>query len=161
MNLKQLVLNSALSRALVGLSARTIAFGRGMQSDIDGDALAMGQFLDWLKQLSAGTVLELGTRRIDGCPSTVRRHWVSPNVRYIACDFQSGLDVDVVADIEQLSQTFAPGSIVKLPRRFPRMCKEQFSRTIVSAKPLLPKRWKHIAKLWPCCRAFKSKQAAI
>src|SRR5215469_5215113 len=33
---------------------------------------------------------------------------------------------------EPSTMTFAPGSIVKLPRRFPRTCKKQFSRTIVS-----------------------------
>src|SRR5262249_41272755 len=33
---------------------------------------------------------------------------------------------------EPSTTTFAPGSIVKLPTRFPRTCKKQFSRTIVS-----------------------------
>ena len=43
-------------------------------------------------------VLELGTRRVEGNPSTVRRHIAHPTSTYIASDFEAGLDVDVVAD---------------------------------------------------------------
>jgi SAM-dependent methyltransferase len=110
-NLQDLVFNSALSQALIALSAKAIAVGRGARGSVDGDALAFSRFVDWLKQLRAGIVLEIGTRRVEGYPSTLRRDWVSGDVRYVACDFQSGLDVDVVADVEQLSKTFAAGSI--------------------------------------------------
>ena len=67
-------------------------------------------FGDWLSGLEQGTLLELGTRRVTGMPSTTRADW-APRLRYIASDFQDGKDVDVVADIENLSATFDAGSI--------------------------------------------------
>ena len=37
----------------------------------------------------------------------------------------------------------------------------EFLSKIVPARPSLPRRSRPIAKLWPCCRAFRSKRAAI
>lgn len=51
-------------------------------------------------------ILELGTRRVEGAPSTVRRHIAHPTSTYICSDFAEGLDVDVVADAHRLSETF-------------------------------------------------------
>lgn len=68
-------------------------------------------FSRWLADLDHGTVLELGTRKVDGRPSTLRRDWVPSSNRYIASDFQAGDDVDVVADVESLSETFPVGTI--------------------------------------------------
>ena len=50
-------------------------------------------------------------RRVNGPASTIRRTWVRKNINYVGCDYQSGLDVDVVADAEQLSNSFETGSI--------------------------------------------------
>jgi SAM-dependent methyltransferase len=78
---------------------------------VDQGTSAEGAFWEHAGKLTTGTIIELGTRRVDSTPSTVRRHRVQSGVRYIASDFQAGVDVDVVADAEQLSQTFEPGSI--------------------------------------------------
>lgn len=49
-------------------------------------------------------VLELGTRRVDPSVSTRRDSWV-PNAReYVGTDIQSGLDVDLVADVHKLAE---------------------------------------------------------
>jgi SAM-dependent methyltransferase len=88
------------------------ARGRVYDSQVDPGVSVEGAFWERLGQLTSGTVLELGTRRVDpAAPSTVRRHRVQSGVRYVASDFEAGLDVDVVADAERLSETFAPGSI--------------------------------------------------
>ena len=76
-----------------------------------GDGGNLSKFRENLGQLKSGTVLELGTRRVEGNPPTVRRDWVPDGVRYIGCDYQSGFDVDEVVDAEKLSETFASGSI--------------------------------------------------
>src|SRR5579863_6388183 len=67
-------------------------------------------FRSWLDGQKGGTLLELGTRRVVGTPSTARRDW-APQLGYIACDFEAGDDVDIVADAEKLSSTFEVGSI--------------------------------------------------
>ena len=36
-----------------------------------------------------------------------------------------------------------------------------FLGRIAPATPLLPRRWRPIAKWWPCCRVFRSRRAAI
>jgi SAM-dependent methyltransferase len=51
-------------------------------------------------------VLEIGTRRTEGGAPTTRRHWAHPSAEYVMSDFMPGLDVDVVADAEKLSETF-------------------------------------------------------
>ena len=55
-------------------------------------------------------VLELGTRRVNSCASTIRKHWVPNASEYIGTDFQEGLDVDIVSDIHSLSDTFGKNS---------------------------------------------------
>ena len=37
----------------------------------------------------------------------------------------------------------------------------EFLSSIAPARKLLPRRWRRIAKLSPCCRAFRSKPGAI
>jgi SAM-dependent methyltransferase len=51
-------------------------------------------------------ILELGTRRVAGNPSTVRRAMAHPASEYIATDFMAGEDVDVIADAHCLAKTF-------------------------------------------------------
>jgi SAM-dependent methyltransferase len=53
-------------------------------------------------------ILELGTKRIDGKPSTIRRELAHPSSIYIGTDFAEGEDVDVVSDAHSLSTTFEP-----------------------------------------------------
>lgn len=76
-----------------------------------GDPSALSEFRDWLSRLARGTVIELGTRRVDRNPSSVRRHWVPTGVRYLGCDFRAGEDVDLVADVESLSKSIEAGTV--------------------------------------------------
>jgi SAM-dependent methyltransferase len=108
-DLKKRLFQSAPVQAAVSLSAWSLATGKGSQHSTDGTALIA--FRQWLARLNRATVVELGTLRTSNRPSTVRRDWVPTGSRYIASDFQSGLDVEVVADAEKLSQTFVPGSV--------------------------------------------------
>jgi len=91
-------------------AASVIAAQRNEPSSIRGEDCGI-EFRQWLADRTEGVVLQLGTRRVPNTPSTVRRDWVSRGMRYICVDYQSGEDVDVVADIEKLSKTFEQGSI--------------------------------------------------
>ncbi len=73
---------------------------------VDADMNLYSAFCRRLASTAGQQVLELGTRRVAGDPSTVRRHLAHPESTYIASDFQQGLDVDVVADAHALSETF-------------------------------------------------------
>jgi SAM-dependent methyltransferase len=52
------------------------------------------------------SILELGTKRVDGRPPSIRKDHIHPTSKYVGTDSQEGLDVDVVADAEQLSTVF-------------------------------------------------------
>jgi SAM-dependent methyltransferase len=108
-DLKKRLFQSPPVRAAVSLSAWSLATGKGSQHSTDGAPLVA--FRKWLSRLDGAKVIELGTLRTSNRPSTVRRDWAPVGTHYVASDFQSGLDVDVVADAEKLSQTFAPGSV--------------------------------------------------
>lgn len=109
-SLKRAVFKSPATRIVLEQLARTFSNGRRREVE-PGSSSELGHFKAWLGSLQTGTVLELGTRRVAGDPPTVRRTWVAAGVRYVACDYMSGLDVDVVVDAERLSETFEPGSI--------------------------------------------------
>ncbi|MDQ8728369.1 class I SAM-dependent methyltransferase [Bradyrhizobium sp. LHD-71] len=109
-SLKRAVFKSPATRVALEQLARTFSNGRGRGVE-PGSSSGLGSFKAWLGSVQTGTVLELGTRRVAGDPPTVRRTWVAPSVRYVACDYMSGLDVDAVVDAERLSKTFEAGSI--------------------------------------------------
>jgi hypothetical protein len=67
-------------------------------------------FLERLRQMAAPRVLELGARRSDPRTSTLHKSWAPHASRFVGVDYQEGLDVDVLADIHRLSQTFDRGS---------------------------------------------------
>jgi SAM-dependent methyltransferase len=108
-NLKKRLFHSAPVQAAVSLSAWSLAAGKGSQHSTDGAPLIA--FREWLSQINNATVIELGTLRTSNRPSTTRRSWAPSGSHYVTSDFQPGLDVDVVADAEKLSQTFALGSV--------------------------------------------------
>lgn len=58
-----------------------------------------------LAKIPAPSVIDLGARRVEGKPSTLRQEWVPHAKEYIGVDFQPGLDVDIVADVHTLSDT--------------------------------------------------------
>lgn len=57
------------------------------------------------------TIAELGTRRVPGTPSTIRRGMAHPTAKYVGVDYQAGEDVDVVANASALSEVFARDSL--------------------------------------------------
>jgi SAM-dependent methyltransferase len=71
-----------------------------------GDPGAETRFRSWLSQLQGARVLELGTRRTDPNLSTMRRSWAAPDASYVGSDLVEGLDVEVVADAERLTDNF-------------------------------------------------------
>jgi SAM-dependent methyltransferase len=75
------------------------------------DLTALVQFIGELARTSDPKVIELGTRRQDGQERTRHRVWVPHAVQYIGVDYQRGDDVDLVADVHQLSRHVPPGSI--------------------------------------------------
>lgn len=60
-------------------------------------------FLEQCQTIPAPDVLELGTRRVDGRPSTRREDWISHARSYTGSDLLPGLDVDLVADVHQIA----------------------------------------------------------
>ena len=101
---------SPLSQRLLSTFARIIAGKRIGRLDIVGTS-EQGSFKQWVGSLNSGAVIELGTRRTAGNPSTLRRDWVPAGVKYIATDFQAGPDVDVISDAERLTEVFEPRSV--------------------------------------------------
>lgn len=61
-------------------------------------------FVGRLAEIAEPRVLELGTRRVEGNPTTLRHEWVPHAAEYIGMDFQEGPDVDVVADVHSMSE---------------------------------------------------------
>jgi hypothetical protein len=55
-------------------------------------------------QLSAPSVLELGTLQSVPGRSTMHRDWVPHAAEFLGTDIQAGADVDIVADVHRLSQ---------------------------------------------------------
>jgi len=56
-----------------------------------------------------GKVLELGTKRWGPNPTHHKDMW--PEAFHLGVDFIDGIDVDVVADVQELSKYFKPNSI--------------------------------------------------
>lgn len=64
-------------------------------------------FLDNFKK--DGVVVELGTKRWATNSTHHKHYW--PNAKHIGVDFIDGLDVDIVCDVEKMSEKFAVDSI--------------------------------------------------
>jgi SAM-dependent methyltransferase len=110
-DVKKRIFNSTPVQLLLSASAKALATSRSNRGIESGDPSALSRFRERLKQLKNGRVLELGTRRVEGRPSTIRRDWAPQNVSYVGCDYQPGLDVDIVIDAERLSSSFELGSV--------------------------------------------------
>ena len=68
------------------------------------------RFLKRMNETPSLQILEIGSRRVPGRDSTTLRRLAHVSSKYIGCDFQTGDDVDVVADAHRLSETFAVNS---------------------------------------------------
>jgi len=61
------------------------------------------KFKELIKGIESPTVLEIGTRRVIPTIPTIHKDWVPHAAEYMGADLESGLDVDVVADVCDLS----------------------------------------------------------
>lgn len=68
----------------------------------DGGSLVQ-EFLTRCRQLENPRVLELGAKRSDPSRTTLHRAWVPNASEYLGTDIEPGEDVDIVADIHQLT----------------------------------------------------------
>ncbi len=68
-------------------------------------------FREKLKAMHQPRVLEIGVKRSNPDRPTIHRGWAPHASSYIGVDLEDGLDVDVVADIHELSHHIAPNSI--------------------------------------------------
>jgi SAM-dependent methyltransferase len=66
-----------------------------------------GRVLKQMIETRSLRILEIGSRRVPGRDSTTLRDFAHPTSEYVGCDFQTGLDVDIVADAHSLSKTFS------------------------------------------------------
>jgi hypothetical protein len=62
------------------------------------------RFMARCAQLSAPSVLELGTLQSVPGRSTTHRDWVPHAAEFLGTDIEAGADVDIVADVHRLSQ---------------------------------------------------------
>lgn len=67
---------------------------------------SLERVLEEIQKNGKADILELGTKRSIPTRSTCKKHLISNFNSYIMSDFQSGLDVDVVADAHRLSKTW-------------------------------------------------------
>ena len=67
---------------------------------------ALAAFDRAIAAMNRPRVLELGAKRTPGAPSSLHRHWVPGASEFVGTDYQAGEDVDVVADVHSLSETF-------------------------------------------------------
>ena len=70
------------------------------------------RFMAQMREQPGQRILELGTKRIDGQASTIRRHLAHPTSCYVGTDFEPGDDVNLVADPHKLSETVEPCDLV-------------------------------------------------
>ena len=95
-----------LARRGLNTAALSLQWLRARDPFDAGSNTACTDFVSWLSREKGARVLEIGTRRTEGGAPTTRRHWAHPSADYVTSDFMAGLDVDVVADAEKLSETF-------------------------------------------------------
>lgn len=63
-------------------------------------------FIDRMKEKIEPSVLELGTKQSRPGRSTMHKYFVPHAKEYIGSDYEAGLDVDVLADVHELSHVF-------------------------------------------------------
>ena len=95
-----------LARRGLNTAALSLRLLRARDPFNAGSNTVCTDFVSWLSREKGARVLEIGTRRTEGGAPTTRRHWAHPSAEYVTSDFMAGLDVDVVADAEKLSDAF-------------------------------------------------------
>ena len=100
-------MNSRPGRYIKKKVLQTIDFILNRVSNKDHLApVTLQMFLDLMSEKETPSVLETGTKRSIPDRSTLHQDWVPHAGEYIGTDFQNGADVDVVADLHNLSRTF-------------------------------------------------------
>ena len=79
--------------------------------DVPLDLTAVVQFIEELARIPKPTIVELGTRRQERQQSTRHSVWVPHAEQYIGVDYLPGEDVDLVADVHELTRHFPPESV--------------------------------------------------
>jgi len=96
---------------LFGIVARQIASRKLVDPILRGDTAAQAQFGEWLKALKAPVCLNsapAAPRMVLQRSAEIGPRWIAI---YISSDFVNGLDVDMVADAESLSDAFEHDSL--------------------------------------------------
>jgi hypothetical protein len=98
--------DSTLKRILrvVQQRAARLKIGRRAALTPDVDVTAVVRFIEELAQIPHPRVIELGTRRQPGQGNTRHSAWVPHAAAYVGVDYETGEDVDLVADAHELSK---------------------------------------------------------
>src|SRR6266536_6287501 len=98
--------DSALKRVLCIIQRRVarLKIGRRAALTPDVDVTAVVRFIEELARIPHPRVIELGTRRQPGQGNTRHSAWVPHAAAYVGVDYETGEDVDLVADAHELSK---------------------------------------------------------
>ena len=87
------------------LLRRKVEFAtRGTGPDQPDGHVLLNDFFVRARSMDGPRVLELGTMRSIATRSTRRDDWVPNASEYLGCDIESGIDVDIVADVHRLTE---------------------------------------------------------
>jgi SAM-dependent methyltransferase len=92
----------ALKPVLLRLSVKILAFGLDLEDPQRN--LLLKRFKKRCRDMDNPRVLELGTKRSIPDRSTRRDKWIPNASEYLGCDIESGVDVDIVADVHRLTE---------------------------------------------------------
>jgi SAM-dependent methyltransferase len=96
------VIVKVLKPLILRLSRKILAFGLDFE-DPKGNAV-LREFRKHCRSMDRPRVLELGTKRSIPDRSTRCDSWIPHAGEYLGCDIESGVDVDIVADVHQLTE---------------------------------------------------------
>jgi hypothetical protein len=92
----------------LGTAQRRVAMLGVPRSHGEGEGERERAFKARCAELTAPSVLELGTRQSVAGRSTMHRDWVPHAAEYLGSDFEDGADVDIVADVHRLTAVTGP-----------------------------------------------------
>jgi SAM-dependent methyltransferase len=92
----------ALKPTLLRLSGKILAFGLDLEDPKKN--IVLRSLRRRCREMDKPRVLELGTKRSIPDRSTRRDMWITNASEYLGCDIESGVDVDIVADVHRLTE---------------------------------------------------------
>lgn len=81
---------------------KILAFGLDLEDSKSN--VVLSNFKRRCREIENPRVLELGTKRTIPDRSTRRDKWIPNASEYLGCDIESGVDVDIVADVHRLTE---------------------------------------------------------